>query len=67
MAPGASLDVLSDLLFEVIDNWAHSPEAELDLFPVTLVILGPESFVTWGDMALIFWNLIRIIILSVKS
>ena len=32
----------------MIDSWAHSPDAELDLFPVTLVILGPESFVIWG-------------------
>lgn len=48
MAAGASLDVLSGLLFKVTDNRAHSPDTRLDLFPVTRAILGPESRVTGG-------------------
>lgn len=43
MAPGASPDVLSGLLFKVTDNHAPSPDAPLDLFPVTRAVLGPES------------------------
>lgn len=36
---------LSGQLCQVMDNWAHFQDAEHDLSPTTLAVLGPGAFV----------------------
>lgn len=41
------LRVLSGLLCQVIDNWAHCQDAEYPLFPATVVTLGAGSILSF--------------------
>lgn len=53
MAPGASLGILSDPQFEVIDNWTLPPDAELGFPPPRWPFLG-QSLLSFGGHAFDF-------------
>ena len=57
MAPGASLGILSDPQFEVIDNWTLPPDAELGFPPPHWPFLG-QSLLSFGGHAFDFSGIV---------